>query len=99
MGNVDERFDEFGETMRAFIDMNYPEGVKGIDAYDDDLPMTWEDFEKLQQEKRVEAQAKNEELRNTAKEEARKGIVTDFRSKVNGAIKSIMEEMESELTE
>lgn len=97
--NVDERFDEFDETMRAFVDMNYPEGVTGIDSYDDELPMTWEDFGKLQQEKRAETQAKNEERRKTAKDEARKGIVTDFRSKVNGAIKSIMDEMESELTE
>jgi len=97
-----EDFDSFLASCREYIDMTYPDGVEGMDAYDDDLPeglMPYNQFVEMVGAKKDEYLTQNGESKGPAIEKVKEATKEMCRSKINEAVKHALADIVTDLAD
>mmetsp|Transcript_11257 Transcript_11257/g.12890 ORF Transcript_11257/g.12890 Transcript_11257/m.12890 type:complete len:270 (+) Transcript_11257:34-843(+) len=99
---VENSFKELMENCRIFIETSYPEGVEGIDNYDDgfeDGIPSFDEFRVIVEEKKDKYKLKNQDAIAPAVEKVKEDCSEMFKNKINDAIKQAMEEIKIDLSD
>lgn len=102
LNTIVEDFDSFLACCREYIDMTYPDGVEGMDAYDDDLPeglMPFTQFVEMVEAKKLEYMTQNEESKAPAIEKVKGDAKEMCRSKINEAVKQALADIQTDLAD
>ena len=98
---MEQDFADWNKQIQEYIETTFPEGVVGIDSYDDILPDGLPSYKEFQQQ----CTTKMEELRKlnqSAIPEALEKVKTSsrymFQNRINQAIQAAVQEIESDLS-
>lgn len=99
---IGTELNDFLEDMKAHIEESYPEGVAGLDSYDDELPngiLSFADFCEMVQGKEDELKAASADAIEAKVQEIKDGSQTRFKISINEAIQATIDEIVADLSD
>lgn len=98
--NVSETFSDLLASLTKFVNGKYPDGIEGLDQYDDNLPEgipSWSEFKDQVASKEEEMMAANEEEIGKGVEDIKTHNNEDIKEAVDDAIKAAIEDLKKDL--
>mmetsp|Transcript_19897 Transcript_19897/g.24561 ORF Transcript_19897/g.24561 Transcript_19897/m.24561 type:complete len:276 (+) Transcript_19897:139-966(+) len=104
MGESDivNEFDELIEDLTEFISTRFPDGVEGLDNYDDELPdgiPSWSEFKEQCSAKVEEIKGLSEEAIPAAVEEIKANTLASVKKSIDEAINKTMDAVKEDLSD
>lgn len=93
---------EFMADMTKYIEDTYPEGVKGLDGYDDELPsgvQSYSEFQAMVAAKEPELKEANKKAIPGAITQLKEHSKTRFKNIINDAVKKAVDEIVTDLSD
>jgi hypothetical protein len=100
--DIDIVFGNMMDNCKGYIEASFPEGISGIDAYDDVFPEGTPSFAKFQEMvsvKQAEYKQQNKDAVGPAIAKVKEHSLASFKAKLNDAIESAVKEIEEDLSD
>ena len=99
---IEKEFEELAATCNSYVENSYPEGVAGLDAYDDDLPEgipSYTDFQALCEEKQAAIKDASERAIPAHIESLKEKTLAMCKEKIDEAIQKATEDIVTDLSD
>jgi hypothetical protein len=100
--DIDIVFGNMMDNCKGYIEASFPEGISGMDAYDDGFPdgtPSFAQFQEMVSTKQAEYKQKNKDAVGPAIKKVKEHSLASFKFKLNGAIEAAVKEIEEDLSD